>query len=75
MKQLSLYAFILFATAIQFDGCSRDAVKRVVAVKKTGTYHREECPPVNMAKAEVMTVGEAKRENLKPCKVCKPDQD
>jgi len=48
-------------------GCSR------TPTEKTRTYHREECPPVHMAKGEEMTPAEARARNFRPCPTCKPD--
>ena len=63
----------LLSLLLLFSACSRGNGKEVVAIEKTGTYHRAFCPPVNMAKTKLMTVAEAKAEHLKPCPVCKPD--
>ena len=55
-------------------GCSKTLGKNdVLVIKKTNTYHRENCPPVNMAKTTVMTVAEAKADNYKPCPAFKSD--
>jgi methylphosphotriester-DNA--protein-cysteine methyltransferase len=64
--------FILLAIA-SLSGCSSVNSNEVFAIKKTGVYHRSECPPVHMAKAVPMSVEQAKSEHLKPCPVCKPD--
>jgi methylphosphotriester-DNA--protein-cysteine methyltransferase len=45
----------------------------VVVIEKTKTYHREGCPPTNMAKTKIMTIAEAKADNNRPCPGCKPD--
>lgn len=58
---------------VLFSACTSKSSKEVYAIEKTGTYHREVCPPVNMANAKEMTVAEAKAEHLQPCRVCKPD--
>ena len=57
-------------------GCSANLKPHeVLVIKKTNTYHREGCPPTNMAKTTIMTVEEAKAEKYKPCPVCKPDSE
>ena len=47
----------------------------VLVIKKTDTYHREGCPPANMARTTIMTAAEAKAEKFKPCPVCKPETE
>lgn len=64
--------FILLALG-SLLGCSSVKTNEVFAIKRTGVYHRIECPPVHMAKAVPMSVEEAKSEHLKPCPVCRPD--
>lgn len=57
-------------------GCSGNLKPHeVLVIKKTNTYHREGCPPTNMAKTTIMTAAEAKAEKFKPCSVCKPDSE
>jgi hypothetical protein len=62
-----LFVFILLS------GCSGTGYKEVLAIERTGTYHRSECPPVHMARTLLMSPDEAKALHLKPCPVCKPD--
>ena len=56
-------------------GCSGSPEREVVVIRKTGTYHRADCPPVHMAKTMVMAVSEARAAHFKPCTVCKPDSE
>ena len=57
-------------------GCSGKLKQHeVFVIKKTHTYHRQGCPPTNMAKTTIMTAAEAKAEKYKPCPVCKPDSE
>jgi hypothetical protein len=68
-----LILLIIVAAAMQC-GCTNHLKKgEVVVIEKTKTYHREGCPPTNMAKTTIMTVAEAKADNDKPCPGCKPD--
>lgn len=60
---------------IGFAGCGSAHGREVMVIGKTRTYHRQECAPVHMAKAEEMTVSEAKARHFKPCPVCKPDSE
>jgi methylphosphotriester-DNA--protein-cysteine methyltransferase len=73
VRNFILLLLICMAAAVQ-SGCS-DHLKKgdVVVIAKTNTYHREGCPPTNMAKTKIMTIAEAKAENYKPCPGCKPD--
>ena len=75
MKLQNSIAFLLIIVAAAMQsGCSNHLKKgEVVVIEKTKTYHREGCPPTNMAKTKIMTVGEAKADNDKPCPGCKPD--
>lgn len=66
---------LLACMLIVLHGCGRAHVREVAVIEKTRTYHREDCAPVHMAKAEEMTVAEAKAKNFKPCPICKPDSD
>ena len=64
---------VIVGTVAQ-SGCSNHIKKGdVVVIEKTKTYHREGCPPTNMAKTTIMTIAEAKADNDKPCPGCKPD--
>jgi len=60
---------------IGLAGCGGAHAHEVAAIEMTKTYHRQECTPVHMAKAEEMTVNEAKARNFKPCPICKPDSE
>ena len=72
MKQ-SLVLVFAFSLVTALSGCSAGSHGEVLAIEKTGTYHRPGCPLVNMAKTTPMSVAEAKAEKLKPCPGCKPD--
>jgi methylphosphotriester-DNA--protein-cysteine methyltransferase len=63
----------MLSIPILLSACTGGNNNKVVAIEKTGTYHREICSPVNMAKTKLMTVAEAKADHLRPCTVCKPD--
>jgi hypothetical protein len=69
---ISVLAVSLF---LGMAGCNSAHVREVVAIEKTRTYHREQCPPVAMAKTEVMTISEARARQLRACPVCKPDSE
>jgi|GEM_PF-4110738 len=72
-RTLILVLFVIVAASLQ-SGCSNHVKKgEVVVIEKTKTYHREGCPPTNMAKTTIMTVAKAKADNDKPCPGCKPD--
>ena len=59
---------------VSLAGCGPKVKQgEVVAIEKTHTYHRENCPPTNMAKTKIMTVAEARSANYKPCPACKAD--
>jgi len=58
---------------LALGSCGNAHIHEVYAIEATKTYHRENCAPVHMAKAECMTIAEAKARNFKPCPVCKPD--
>ena len=75
MKARNLIPVLFFIVAASMQsGCSNHVKKGdVVVIEKTKTYHREGCPPTNMAKTTIMTVAEAKTDNDKPCPGCKPD--
>ncbi len=64
---------IVFFLFTALSGCASGGGKEVLAVEKTGTYHRPECPLVHMAKTKPMSVDRARAEHLKPCPGCKPD--
>jgi hypothetical protein len=66
------WAVCLFVFIV-LSGCSGTGDKGVLAIERTGTYHRSECPPVHMARTLLMTLDEAKALHLKRCPVCKPD--
>ena len=69
-----ILALLLIVAVCLLSGCSNHVKKgEVVVIEKTKTYHREGCPPTNMAKTTIMTVAEAKADNDKPCPGCKPD--
>ena len=72
IRNLLKIGILLFVPLI-VASCAQGRAKEVIAIRKTATYHRVGCPPVNMAKTEVMTVVEARHEHLRPCVVCKPD--
>ncbi len=68
--------FTIFLAFSLLLGCSGNLKPHeVLVIKKTNTYHREGCPPTNMAKTTIMTAAEAKAERYKPCPVCKPDSE
>jgi methylphosphotriester-DNA--protein-cysteine methyltransferase len=71
-RAVTILCVVLFLPVV-FVSCSGANSKEVVAVEKTGTYHRPECPLVKMARIKIMTVAEARAEHLKPCTACKPD--
>jgi len=73
MRPRGIILLVFLVMPIIFVGCSGEHAKMVVAIEKTGTYHRPECPLVKMAKTQLMTVAEARAEHLKPCPACKPD--
>jgi len=77
MKLLLAVRMLIIAASLSFLlGCSHNIKPHeVLVIKKTNTYHREGCPPTNMAKTTVMTAAEAKAERYKPCPVCKPDSE
>ena len=66
---------LLLLSAAMIGGCAAHAESDVYAIKKTASFHREDCFPVHMAKTIKMTVAEAKREQLRPCPLCKPEQE
>ena len=68
-----LLLFLLLCMLVVNPGCSSERKTTVIAIEKTGSYHRPECPPVHMAKTKEMTRDEATAMKLTPCKVCKPD--
>ncbi len=71
-----LKILILSGGLAALAGCSgRVGPHEVLVIKKTNTYHREGCPPTNMAKTTVMTASEARSEKFRPCSVCKPDSE
>jgi hypothetical protein len=69
MKSVAIITiFLIAASSSIFTGCSRTLDKNeVIVIKKTDTYHKVTCPPVNMAKTTIMTVAEAKADHYKPC--------
>jgi uncharacterized lipoprotein YajG len=68
--------FVFAAALLLLAGCSgRLGPHEVLAIKKTNTYHREGCPPTNMARTTIMTAAEARTEKFKPCPVCKPETE
>jgi methylphosphotriester-DNA--protein-cysteine methyltransferase len=73
-KSLMLIAGLLL-TLTGAAGCSTQTARYVVVIEKTQTYHRPDCRLVQMAKTTRMTLREAKAEHLKPCPLCKPDQE
>jgi uncharacterized lipoprotein NlpE involved in copper resistance len=65
--------YIAAVTLMMVLGCNnRD--HRVVVIEKTKSYHISECPRVNMAHTQTMTIAEAQGLNYKPCKDCRPDR-
>lgn len=72
-RPLEILWLILLGSITLLSGCTGRKEKEVIAIEKTKTYHREGCPPVNMAKTKFVTIAEAKAEHLKPCPTCKPD--
>ena len=73
-KSASILFLLGLVSMATLSGCSGHLKKgEVLAIAKTKTYHREGCPPTNMAKTTVMTVADAKAEKLKACPGCKPD--
>ena len=66
---------IVCSLMIGAAGCGATHSHEVMAIEKTKMYHREECPPVHMAKAEEMTVSEARARKFKPCPICNPDSE
>jgi len=73
MKRTPNVLIAILVLPLLFVACSGGNEKEVVAIEKTGTYHRPGCPLVNMAKTTLMTVAEARADHLKPCPECKPD--
>ncbi|HTP80252.1 MAG TPA: hypothetical protein VMM57_07605 [Bacteroidota bacterium] len=73
MRRMRFVTLVLVLAGTALLSCTVSPKKSVVAIDKTKTYHRENCPPVHMAKTTVMTAGEARRLNYKPCPICKPD--
>jgi methylphosphotriester-DNA--protein-cysteine methyltransferase len=73
MRRSTFTIFLVLLLPVVFTSCSGANSKEFVAVEKTGTYHRPDCPLLKMAKTEMVTVAEAKAEHLKPCPACKPD--
>jgi hypothetical protein len=67
-----LMACCLFIAIV---GCGGAHEREVLVIEKTKTYHREGCPPVQMAKAEEMTLSEARRRDFKACLICTPDRE
>ena len=76
MKQRSdlLLIVSLFTTVLLFSSCENKSNTQVVIIEKTKTYHRANCPQVNMAKVEFVSLGDAKQKGMKPCLNCKPDK-
>ena len=73
---LVIRMFVIAAALSLLLGCSSTLKQHeVLVIKKTNSYHREGCPPTNMAKTTIMTVAEAKAEKYKACPVCKPDAE
>ena len=73
-KSASIISLMVIVSLTTLSGCSEHLKKgEVLAIAKTKTYHREGCPPTNMAKTTVMTVADAKAEKFKACPGCKPD--
>jgi len=73
---VAVKTFVLAATLPLLIGCSgRLGPHEVLVIKKTNTYHREGCPPTNMARTTIMTAAEARTEKFKPCPVCKPETE
>ncbi len=72
MKKSFVLVVVLFVLSA-LSGCSTAHDREVIAVGKTGSYHRPGCFLIQMAKGTPMTVAEARAEKLKPCPGCKPD--
>ncbi|HTR82257.1 MAG TPA: hypothetical protein VMM58_11565 [Bacteroidota bacterium] len=74
MASRQITIFLLAAVTFIVSGCAHRLKEgEVVVIKKTNTYHREECAPTHMAKTEIMPIAEAKAEKFKPCPAFKPD--
>jgi hypothetical protein len=61
--------------SIAISGCGGAHERKVLVIEKTKTYHREGCPPVQMAKTEEVTLSEAKAMKFKACPICTPDRE
>jgi methylphosphotriester-DNA--protein-cysteine methyltransferase len=72
MKQ-SIVLVVVFFLLAALPGCSEGHGEEVIAIEKTGSYHRPGCPLANMAKTKAMSTSQAKANRLKPCPRCKPD--
>jgi methylphosphotriester-DNA--protein-cysteine methyltransferase len=72
MKHL-LAVLIVSFVLMALPGCSSGQGEEVIAIEKTGMYHRPGCPLVSMAKTKTMSTSQAKTNRLKPCPRCKPD--
>ena len=68
MKKFLVLTFVVLG--VSAGGCSGNNRNDVIVIKKTGTYHRSQCPPVRMARTTVMTVAEAQQKKIKPCPAC-----
>ncbi len=68
LTQIVICVILLLAGS----GCSANHKDEVVVILKTKSYHTDECPRVNMANAQVLTIAEAKALDCKPCPGCKP---
>jgi len=74
-KKLSVLALLLGAIcAVLFNACSDRNEGKVIVIEKTKTYHRAECPKVNMAKTQFMTIAEAESAHCAPCRQCMPHE-
>ena len=71
LKYLSAFGMLIALLSVS-TGC-RDHHRDVVVIEKTGSYHTDKCPRVNMANTEIMPIDQAEALHMKPCPNCKPN--